>query len=235
MFSSLEIASASSEHLKSRHVVKASSGESGAPRRHASSGATGLNCCRVGCSIHSSDRVMISHFSRLSCSPIKPHSFSICLTSSATTADAPPNDRSSRKPSVSVEDQFCRIGCNGRQNNSGPSGSPCWGPTCERSVYFPNCSIVGSAYASRLYGVSSGAISSNARSMRSLCRLLNAFLKSSLTKTDPVGISLRNLLAAWHAASAPPGTPTPTCHGARYVAAFWTVLELAPLDDSRRQ
>src|SRR6218665_3441741 len=49
-------------------------------------------------------------------------------------------------------------------------------------------------------------------------RLLNAFLK--FTIMESVGIVFKNLRAAWHAASAPPGTPTPICRGARYVAAL---------------
>ena len=93
MFSSLLTANASSEHLNFRQVAKASDDDRGAPRRHAFSGTNGINCCRGRCSIQSPERVMVSHhLSRLSWSPIKPHSRSMRFTSSATTAVEPPSD-----------------------------------------------------------------------------------------------------------------------------------------------
>src|SRR6218665_1989549 len=57
---------------------------------------------------------------------------------------------------------------------------------------------------------------------------------SSLTIIDSVPILFRNFLAAWVAASQPPGTPTPSCFGIRSGVTRGMANALAHLDASRR-
>src|SRR6218665_1543149 len=47
-------------------------------------------------------------------------------------------DMSSRYPKARGEVNLRRAGWSGRQNNKGPNGSPCCGPTIDRIVYLPN-------------------------------------------------------------------------------------------------
>src|SRR6218665_3778954 len=57
---------------------------------------------------------------------------------------------------------------------------------------------------------------------------------SSLTIIDSVPTLFRNFLAAWVAASQPPGAPTPSCFGIRYGVTRGIANALAHLDASRR-
>src|ERR1043165_5278636 len=78
-------------------------------------------------------------------------------------------------------------------------------------------------------------ISSTDASIGSRCKLLNAFEMSSFTIIDPDSMSFKNRLAAWVAASQPPGTPTPSWFGARYGVTRGMANALAHLDESLRQ
>ena len=50
-------------------------------------------------------------------------------TSLVTTSAGPPSVKSSRKPRVKTESMELSKGCTKLQNNIGPTGSPCCGPT----------------------------------------------------------------------------------------------------------
>src|SRR5678815_3496219 len=78
-------------------------------------------------------------------------------------------------------------------------------------------------------------ISSTDASIESRCKLLNAFEMSSFTMIDPGSMLFKDRLAAWVAASQPPGTPTPSCFGAKYGVTRWMAYALAHLDASLRQ
>src|SRR6218665_875629 len=107
-------------------------------------------------------------------------------------------------------------GCRGRQKRSGPRGSPCCGPICERTMKGPNCSWESAEYAWYVnsYNIS-GMVSYTICSMISLRKVLKAFANSSFTKISSSVIFVTKLLEACIAASQPFGTATPTCNGAK--------------------
>src|SRR6218665_2514709 len=75
-------------------------------------------------------------------------------------------------------------------------------------------------------------VSYTAWSMTSLRMVLNAFAKSSLMKICSWVMSVTKLLAAWTAASPPPGVAMPTWRGAKKGANLLTVYLLAHFADS---
>src|SRR6218665_4046638 len=108
------------------------------------------------------------------------------------------------------------MGSSGKQNRSRPRGPPCCGPICENSEKLPYLSVEASAYAKWQYEASSGKKLYTAWSIRYLGRLLNAFSKFSLTRTESGSMRFGNLPLVWTAASHPPLTPTPfNCLGER--------------------
>src|SRR6218665_3221325 len=59
-------------------------------------------------------------------------------------------------------------GCRGRQKRSGPRGSPCCGPICERTMKGSNCSWESAEYAWYVNSYISGMVSYTICSMMSL-------------------------------------------------------------------
>src|SRR6218665_3206153 len=83
-----------------------------------------------------------SHFDLLKMRPKSAHSSSRFAISASTVGDGPPKNMSSRYPKAREEVNLRRAGWSGRQNNKGPNGSPCCGPTIDRIVYLPESETV---------------------------------------------------------------------------------------------
>jgi len=106
----------------------------GAPNKTVSSTSTRWNERRVPLWTLNPRWVISSHLDVFKIRPSSSHSFMILFeTSSATTFSGPPNDKSSKKPRLKLASRDWSNGWIVLQKSSGPSGSPCWGPSWENT------------------------------------------------------------------------------------------------------